>query len=73
MNVLVSPVDVQDIVLPAKRKKVEVVQVTPHERGQERIAKQSDEVPLDKEEIVEVIQLTPQRANREADSGPILR
>ena len=56
-DVPVPQVDVQDIVPPAREEMVEVVQVTPHERGQERIAEQSDAVPPDKEEIAEVIQL----------------
>ena len=45
-------VDVRDTVPPASEEMVEVVLVTPHERGQERIAKQSDVVPPDKEAIV---------------------
>ena len=51
----------QDIVSPAKDEMVEVVQNTPDERGQEQIAKQSDAVPLDTDEISEVIQLTPKK------------
>ena len=58
MDISVSQVDVQDIVHPTKEEMMEAVQVTPHERGQEHIAKQSDAVPPDTGEIAEVIQLT---------------
>ena len=49
----------------AKEEMVEVVQATPRERDQKRIAKQSDPVLPDKEDIREVIQFQ----NREADCG----